>query len=91
MNNLRAFKVKFIHQTNFKPSRIKITDCWYDESVIFSKNEGMEIDTVRFLTSKGIFLEGEFTIQKKEKDPTFFGYKDAEYFVVSKNFTNRIK
>lgn len=58
MENLRAFKVVTIPQTDTKPERVKVTDLRYNESIVLSYRAATPSTenalVIEFLKGKGI-------------------------------------
>ena len=82
MKTFRAFEVKYIGATNTKGSRIRITDCRFEESAIidydYSCNSSTDI-AIKYLELKGIEICGQSEHSK------------IAGLLFSENFTTRIK
>lgn len=83
MLNLRMFEVKFLGPTNFKGSRIKITDLRMRKSVTLSKSYHFNNSTdqaIDYLSKRGINLVGETWCDKTKK-----------HYLLTDNFNISIK
>ena len=60
LNHYRSFEVKFLPPTNYKPSRIKITDTRHkiSKTLSYDDNLGEVVQTLKFLARRNIKTNG---------------------------------